>query len=203
MSRGSRLSWARADRWRLRWLVQEIRLLPGSETSLHHRLPVELRADVPLRLPDYARADSARALLTGWEGMQSVFTSRYHASLIGAWMGARTAVFARNDKVAGAIRQLGLATVAKLDDPSAILRVIREAHPVERRLLLDVAEEVREACGSFFAMTLSSPPRPASAAVPDAAGPPRRLLFLRPDAYGDLCLFEPVLRIVRDAWPAD
>ncbi len=30
---------------------------------------------------------------------------------------------------------------------------------------------------------------------------PRRLLFLRPDAYGDLCLFEPVLRIVRDAWP--
>ena len=30
---------------------------------------------------------------------------------------------------------------------------------------------------------------------------PQRVLFLRPDAYGDLCLFEPVLRIVRDAWP--
>ncbi len=30
---------------------------------------------------------------------------------------------------------------------------------------------------------------------------PQRLLFLRPDAYGDLILFEPVLRIVRDAWP--
>lgn len=30
---------------------------------------------------------------------------------------------------------------------------------------------------------------------------PTRLLFLRPDAYGDLFLFEPVLRIVRDAWP--
>lgn len=30
---------------------------------------------------------------------------------------------------------------------------------------------------------------------------PRHLLFLRPDAYGDLFLFEPVPRIVRDAWP--
>ena len=31
--------------------------------------------------------------------------------------------------------------------------------------------------------------------------PPRRLLFLRPDTYGDLVLFEPVLRMVRHVWP--
>lgn len=31
--------------------------------------------------------------------------------------------------------------------------------------------------------------------------PPIRLLFLRPDTYGDLFLFEPVLRLVRHAWP--
>ena len=31
--------------------------------------------------------------------------------------------------------------------------------------------------------------------------PPRRILFLRPDTYGDLVLFEPVPRIVRDHWP--
>ncbi len=30
---------------------------------------------------------------------------------------------------------------------------------------------------------------------------PQRILFLRPDAYGDLFLFEPVPRLVRDAWP--
>ena len=30
---------------------------------------------------------------------------------------------------------------------------------------------------------------------------PRRILFLRPDAYGDLVLFEPVPRLVCDAWP--
>ena len=31
--------------------------------------------------------------------------------------------------------------------------------------------------------------------------PPNRILFLHPDAYGDLFLFEPVPRILRDAWP--
>ena len=31
--------------------------------------------------------------------------------------------------------------------------------------------------------------------------PPNRILFLRPDTYGDLFLFEPVPRMVRHAWP--
>ena len=31
--------------------------------------------------------------------------------------------------------------------------------------------------------------------------PPSRILFLHPDAYGDLFLFEPVPRLVRHAWP--
>ena len=31
--------------------------------------------------------------------------------------------------------------------------------------------------------------------------PPRRILFLRPDAYGDLFLFEPIPRLVRHIWP--
>ncbi|CAN5600934.1 hypothetical protein BH20VER1_BH20VER1_18770 [soil metagenome] len=30
---------------------------------------------------------------------------------------------------------------------------------------------------------------------------PSRLLFIRPDTYGDLVLFEPVLRLVRERWP--
>ena len=51
-------------------------------------------------------------------------------------------------------------------------------------------------------MAVSSSPHSADLpARTPASGPPRRLLFVRPDAYGDLCLFEPVLRIVRDAWP--
>jgi ADP-heptose:LPS heptosyltransferase len=31
--------------------------------------------------------------------------------------------------------------------------------------------------------------------------PPNRILFLRPDAYGDLFVFEPVPRLMRHAWP--
>ena len=186
----------------LRWLAQEVRPLPGSESRLHGQLSAEFRARAPLRRPDYARAATARALLTGWEGMESLFVSRYHAALIGAWTGAKVAAFARNDKVAGVIRQLGLNAAMSLDDPAAILRAVQTARPVERRLLLDLAGQVHEACESFFAM--SSPaqsPSPSPVPNPAPPAPPKRLLFLRPDAYGDLCLFEPVLRIVRDAWP--
>ena len=188
-----------AGAWRLRWLAQEIRPLPGSETVLHAQLPADARARAPLRLPDYARGISARALLTGWEGVGSLFVSRYHAALTGAWMGAKVAVFARNDKVAGAARQLGLPTVASLDDPAAILNAVRSAQPAERGLLLDLTAEVRESCGSFFNMV--TPPAPRAKSLPAPTRPPRRLLFLRPDAYGDLFLFEPIPRIMRDAWP--
>ena len=30
---------------------------------------------------------------------------------------------------------------------------------------------------------------------------PQRILFVRPDSYGDVVLFEPVLRLIRQAWP--
>ena len=188
-----------AHRWQLRWLAQEIRPLPGSESWLHARLPAELQARMPLRLPGYARATSAHALLASWEGLESIFTSRYHATLIAAWMGASVATFARNDKVAGAVRQLGLVAVDDPGDPVAVLRNIGEASPIERRTLLGLADTSRQACEQFFAAVTPAPLRPTT--VANTALPPRRLLFLRPDAYGDLCLFEPVLRLVRDAWP--
>ena len=34
-----------------------------------------------------------------------------------------------------------------------------------------------------------------------SSDPPKRILLLRPDTYGDLVLFEPVLRLLRHAWP--
>ena len=185
----------------VRWLAQEIRPLPGSETQLHSLLPADLRARVALRKPDYARAASARTLLEDWDGVESLFISRYHAAVIGAWTGAKVAAFARNDKVASAIRQLGLAAVPALDDPAAVLRVVDAARPVERRVLLDLAGQVREVCEDFFSMPSPSRSVPSPVRTLPPVWPPERLLFLRPDAYGDLCLFEPVLRLVRDAWP--
>ncbi len=204
--------------WRVRWLAQEVRPINGSETRLHGLLPPDVQALAPLWTPDYARARTPHALLAGWEGVGSLFVTRYHASLTGAWMGARVAVFARSDKVAGVARQLGLTVVPSLDDPAAILRAVREAEPVERRRLLDLAALTREACEDFFsrARVRRGPrPAPAPAVVPAHADQPppvpktvltpplapTRILFLRPDAYGDLFLFEPVPRFVRDAWP--
>ena len=67
-----------ADPARVRWLAQEIRPLAGSETFLHERLPAGLRARVPLLVADYAGTGSALDLLSAWEGLDALFTSRYH-----------------------------------------------------------------------------------------------------------------------------
>ncbi len=141
-----------ANNWRVHWLVQEVRPLLGSETQLYGELPSGLHPRAPLRTPDYTGAPSARALLTAWEGMGALFVSRYHASLVGAWMGARVVVFARNDKVASAAQQLGLPVVAALDDATTILSAVAAAQPVEHSLLQDLAGRAREACKDFFAM---------------------------------------------------
>ena len=210
---------AQADGWRLRWLAQEVRALPGSETRLHASLPSGARIRAPLWKPDYAGDRSPRALLAGWEGLDALFVSRYHASLVGAWMGTKVVVFARSDKVVGAARQLGLATVASVGDTSSILQNLREAIPVERRCLMDLAARAREACRSFFDLVDTSrvkkvlpsntvdfsgcpaETRVLAPKVPMSDQSPRRLLFLHPDAYGDLFLFEPIPRLLRHAWP--
>lgn len=105
-----------SNRWNTRWLAQEVRPLAGSETFLHARLPADARGQTLLKLPAYGHAESALELLAEWRGTASLLVSRYHAALIGAWMGAAVTVFARNDKVAGVARQLALPTVASLED---------------------------------------------------------------------------------------
>src|SRR5213594_2844868 len=54
----------------------------------------------------------------------------------------------------------------------------------------------------MFTASCSSKPATSATTVGDMKHAiPKRLLIVRPDAYGDLVLFEPVLRLLRQAWP--
>jgi hypothetical protein len=135
----------------VRWLVQEVRPLPGSETELYGQLPEFVRARALWRAPDYAGSAAAADLIAPWGTPGQVFTSRYHGALIGAWMGARTVAFRRSDKVAGAAEQLGLTLVSDLGDTAAIQSALAESQPVARGLLRGLAELSRQCCEEFLA----------------------------------------------------
>lgn len=135
------------------WLVQEARALPGSERTLHAQLP-HAPAE---RAADYAGAKTLADLLAPWGVPERLFTSRYHGALVGAWMGSRTAVFARSAKVTAGARQLGLPIV---DCLSEFTRTAPAAAP--RTLLAALAELARGACDAFFDLAAARPQeRPA------------------------------------------
>ncbi len=139
---------ARTSHCRHLWLVQEVRVLPGSERDLYRQLPAAARARLDVRMPDYARSSMA-TLLRSWGNPHTLVTSRYHGALVGAWGGARTVVIERNDKLTGAVAQLGLASVAHLRSAGPLCDRLEEAQPSGRpalELLARTAEAAVDAC---------------------------------------------------------
>ncbi len=143
---------ARAGR-RPVWLVQECRPLPGSEMALHGELSPAARAAADVRNPDYAHAPSIRELLATWGVPGALLTTRYHAALAGAWMGAAAVAFARSAKVIAGAEQLGLPLLRDLSDPEAATRVLASARPADRLRLRAVADLARRGCEEFFTAT--------------------------------------------------
>ena len=171
------------------WLSQEVRPLPGAEAALYEELPASARARAIPRLPDYAGAETPGDLVGAWGAPGQLFTSRYHGALIGAWLGCRTVAFARNAKVAGGARQLGLPLVADLGDTGGILRALEAAGPVPATLLQAQAELARGACDAFFSLatahhlTRPVPARARLASLPELESPSYGAFMERMNAF--------------------
>lgn len=120
------------------WLVQEVRPLSGSEQDIYGQLPEWCRARLELRIPDYA-SDSLDTMLGRWGRPERLITSRYHGALVGAWLGSRTVVIERNDKLTGLVEQLGLPSVKDLRTAPAVVELGRHAEPVSRTVLAALA----------------------------------------------------------------
>jgi polysaccharide pyruvyl transferase WcaK-like protein len=129
--------------WRHLWLVQEVRTLSGSEREIYSQLPESCRARLEVRAPEYG-VDSLDAMLGRWGAPECLITSRYHGALVGAWLGSRTVVIERNDKLTGLVDQLGLASAKHLRAAGPVVTLGLQATPVDRAALGALADRAAE-----------------------------------------------------------
>ena len=132
-----------------RWLVQEVRTLPGSELDLWPTLPEACRAQLELRRPDYA-APSVDELLAPWGRPGRVISSRYHGALAAAWSGARVAAVERSGKVKGFVSELGLTSIPALYDDRAARDALARATRVPLALLATLASRAAASCAELL-----------------------------------------------------
>jgi hypothetical protein len=131
------------------WLAQEARALPGAERDLFQRLPERDRSRWDLRLAD----DSCPVLaqvLEGWPSGEWLVTSRYHATLAGAWAGSRAVVIATNEKLQGAAEEFGYPSLDPAAAPDGLDALLRSATSPSDSTLRSRAAAARRACNEFF-----------------------------------------------------
>jgi polysaccharide pyruvyl transferase WcaK-like protein len=128
-----------------RWLFQEVRNLKGSETGLLEALPDDVIARLDQRKPDYG-GDTLQQYLTQCGRPEFLITSRYHAALVGAWMGSRIVVIERNLKLAGCASQLRLTSLPSLDDSERLQSAVLASRGTDREMLASLASAARSEC---------------------------------------------------------
>ncbi len=134
---------------RLQWLVQEVRRLRSSELAIFDQLPSEYQLRLELLLPNYA-SDSLTSILTTWGVPEVMLTSRYHATLMGAWAGSRILSVTRNQKVRSLVKQLHLASVEDIRVSAPVVEEIERCEAVSRDVLLPLLGLAEQVCTEFF-----------------------------------------------------
>ena len=131
------------------WLAQEARALPGAERELYRGLPENDRARWSLRLADDSDS-SVAGVLDRWPSGEWLVTSRYHATLAGAWAGSQAVVITTNEKLRGAADELGYPGIGPTADAGGLDHLLRSAKPPRESVLASLAGAARRACGEFF-----------------------------------------------------
>ena len=136
--------------FQMRWLVQEVRDLPGSERDLFQKLPPKIRERLDVRIPGYD-TDSIDGLIGSWGSPEFIVTSRFHAAIEGAWRGAKVLCIERSEKVRALAKQMGLASVS-IDAPAErMVSEMRNARVASRATCLREAALAEFCCSRFFA----------------------------------------------------
>ena len=135
--------------WEHRWLVQEVRKLPGSERMLYEQLPQGLSRQLVLQVPNYEQA-SLEQLLTCGGNPQVLVSSRYHALLAGAWRGCKVVPVLRSDKLQGLCLQIGVRGLTRFGDGAEIAEAIAQAQVVSDARLNQLGDLAEQSCLRFF-----------------------------------------------------
>jgi hypothetical protein len=131
------------------WLAQEARALPGAERELFKSLPEADRSRWSLRPADDPGRELAR-VLDRWPSGEWLLTSRYHATLAGAWAGSRAVVITTNEKLQGVAKEFGYPTLGPADHPGGVFALLQSAAPPPDSILRSRASAARQACAEFF-----------------------------------------------------
>ena len=131
------------------WLAQEARALPGAERELYRGLPENDRARWSLRLADDSDS-SVAGVLDRWPSGEWLLTSRYHATLAGAWAGSHVVVIKTNTKLQSAADVLGCPAISPAADAGGLDDLLRSAPPPSESVLDSLAASANRACGEFF-----------------------------------------------------
>jgi polysaccharide pyruvyl transferase WcaK-like protein len=145
----------------VRWMVQEVRELPGSETETFNRMSPRDQARLDVRVPAYATAGSVPELLSAWGTPERLVTSRYHAAIVGCWAGARVVAIERSAKLRGIIEPAGCVWLPSLTSAEPALRALAVAEAVPRARMHSLAELSRRCCAEFFQECAASSARRA------------------------------------------
>ena len=132
------------------WLAQESRPLPGAEQWLYGQLPAGSQARWRLQIADTGEP-ALPDVLARWPSGEWLLTSRFHATLAGAWAGSRVVVVATNDKLRAVAREFGLSALPPNTDPVALAAALRESPPAARSQLVRAAAAARQACHEWAA----------------------------------------------------
>ncbi|MEZ5384397.1 MAG: polysaccharide pyruvyl transferase family protein [Prosthecobacter sp.] len=122
------------------WLVQESRCLRWSEKALWQELPASVQAGLRMSEPRQD-TDDIDELLDSWSMPEVLISSRYHGALLAAWSGSSVVIINRNDKLTGLARQLGITSVAALNDAELLIEAIRTSKAVSQESLRDLARK--------------------------------------------------------------
>jgi len=131
------------------WIAQEARNLPGSERDLWERLPGDPWTRPPLRVPDYA-GGSLGDLIMPWNDISFLVTSRYHAALIGAWMGCAVLIVERNKKMRHLGRQMGTECLADVREAAILIQALSRCRPVSSGLRRELSLRAEAMCLDFL-----------------------------------------------------
>jgi len=139
-----------------RWLLQEGRCFAATERWNYAALSEWVQAKVALMPLDYG-SDTIDEFLATFGAPEVVLSSRYHGSLIAAWRGSRVGIIARNEKLDGAVADLGVPFVRRIETAGDLEALAQDAVPVAPARLRSLRDRASAMCDSFFAWLGAEP----------------------------------------------
>jgi Polysaccharide pyruvyl transferase len=154
---------ARRPAGRMRWLVQEQRVLPYLERWILEHLAPEARSR--LAVTDLAYATSSTDdYLRAFGAPEATITSRYHGALVAAWHGSKVLAVLRSAKLRGIADDFDLPRIDRIESHPVLEATLASAVEVPLARLRDARARAEAMCEAFFAACATSrtPHRPAS-----------------------------------------